>query len=274
MVGKYVNLRDSYIVADRSADRTRASTRARASSIQLRRGDRDREARHGLLDGRGRDPGARRLRRARHRGQDHRRSQLRAREQRSRISASASACRSRSSSTRATSRARRARTATEFDRATPHPVIALITEWQDRDSGRSSGAARGSDLGGTMRLGAQEVSSRARLARAIRSTASERDHGAAPASLRVQQPLSADRLERAGMAFTGCSRRRPGRDDRAARPSVVSSRASSTRNSRSTPRDGHPLFSGLHQGGARAVAPSSCRVRCNRCCSEPRAAMH
>ncbi|HEY4872976.1 MAG TPA: CTP synthase, partial [Steroidobacteraceae bacterium] len=45
---------------------------------------------------------------------------------------------------------------TEMNRATPHPVIALITEWQD--------AARGAQLrdetsgkGGSMRLGAQEV---------------------------------------------------------------------------------------------------------------------
>jgi carbon-monoxide dehydrogenase medium subunit len=45
---------------------------------------------------------------------------------------------------------------TEFNRATPHPVIALISEWQD--------AARGAQVrdestgkGGTMRLGSQEV---------------------------------------------------------------------------------------------------------------------
>ena len=43
---------------------------------------------------------------------------------------------------------------TEFDPATPHPVVALITEWQNRD-GRSRSAATSSDLGGTMRLGAQ-----------------------------------------------------------------------------------------------------------------------
>jgi CTP synthase len=43
---------------------------------------------------------------------------------------------------------------TEFDRATPDPVIALITEWQDRD-GAVQQRSRDSDLGGTMRLGAQ-----------------------------------------------------------------------------------------------------------------------
>ena len=43
---------------------------------------------------------------------------------------------------------------TEFDPETPHPVIALITEWQDRD-GRVERRDEKSNLGGTMRLGAQ-----------------------------------------------------------------------------------------------------------------------
>jgi len=43
---------------------------------------------------------------------------------------------------------------TEFDPATPHPVIALIDEWQDRDGTIQKRHAH-SDLGGTMRLGAQ-----------------------------------------------------------------------------------------------------------------------
>jgi CTP synthase len=43
---------------------------------------------------------------------------------------------------------------TEFDPETPHPVIALIEEWQDRDGSIQKRHA-GSDLGGTMRLGAQ-----------------------------------------------------------------------------------------------------------------------
>jgi CTP synthase len=44
---------------------------------------------------------------------------------------------------------------TEFEPATPHPVIALINEWQDRD-GRVEHRDANSDLGGTMRLGGQE----------------------------------------------------------------------------------------------------------------------
>jgi CTP synthase len=43
---------------------------------------------------------------------------------------------------------------TEFDPGTPHPVVALITEWQNRD-GSVERRTEGSDLGGTMRLGAQ-----------------------------------------------------------------------------------------------------------------------
>ena len=43
---------------------------------------------------------------------------------------------------------------TEFDAASPHPVIALITEWKDKD-GSIKTRDENSDLGGTMRLGAQ-----------------------------------------------------------------------------------------------------------------------
>ena len=43
---------------------------------------------------------------------------------------------------------------TEFDADTPHPVVALITEWQNRDGSVEKRSAT-SDLGGTMRLGAQ-----------------------------------------------------------------------------------------------------------------------
>jgi CTP synthase len=43
---------------------------------------------------------------------------------------------------------------TEFDPDTPHPVIALIDEWQDADGTIQKRDAH-SDMGGTMRLGAQ-----------------------------------------------------------------------------------------------------------------------
>ena len=44
---------------------------------------------------------------------------------------------------------------TEFDKNTEDPVIALITEWQD-STGRIEQRSEDSDLGGTMRLGGQE----------------------------------------------------------------------------------------------------------------------
>ena len=45
---------------------------------------------------------------------------------------------------------------TEFNSNTPHPVIGLITEWQDQ-SGEIMKRDQHSDLGGTMRLGAQKA---------------------------------------------------------------------------------------------------------------------
>ncbi len=45
---------------------------------------------------------------------------------------------------------------TEFDLKTEHPVVALIDEWQDRD-GQIEKRDINTNLGGTMRLGAQEV---------------------------------------------------------------------------------------------------------------------
>ena len=43
---------------------------------------------------------------------------------------------------------------TEFDERTPHPVVALVTEWVD-ESGQIERRSADSDMGGTMRLGAQ-----------------------------------------------------------------------------------------------------------------------
>ncbi|MBL0949420.1 MAG: CTP synthase, partial [Pseudomonas sp.] len=44
---------------------------------------------------------------------------------------------------------------TEFDMASQHPVVGLITEWQDA-TGATEQRSETSDLGGTMRLGAQD----------------------------------------------------------------------------------------------------------------------
>jgi CTP synthase len=45
---------------------------------------------------------------------------------------------------------------TEFNRESPHPVIALITEWTDAQ-GQIEQRDENTDLGGTMRLGAQDI---------------------------------------------------------------------------------------------------------------------
>mgnify|MGYP001274695487 FL=1 len=45
---------------------------------------------------------------------------------------------------------------TEFDKTTPHPVIALITEWQE-GTGVIEERNEQSELGGSMRLGAQKI---------------------------------------------------------------------------------------------------------------------
>lgn len=44
---------------------------------------------------------------------------------------------------------------TEFDKDSTHPVVGLISEWQDAD-GRVEQRGEDADIGGTMRLGAQE----------------------------------------------------------------------------------------------------------------------
>ncbi len=49
---------------------------------------------------------------------------------------------------------------TEFDEQTPHAVVGLITEWLDRE-GQLERRNSESDLGGTMRLGAQRCPVRA-----------------------------------------------------------------------------------------------------------------
>ena len=82
----------------------------------------ERDGAETLLRGRRRHPGRARLRRARHRGQDRRRSATRARS-RCRSSASASACRSPSIEFARNVCGLAGANSTEFDPATPHPVV-------------------------------------------------------------------------------------------------------------------------------------------------------
>jgi CTP synthase len=127
---------------------------------------------------------------------------------------------------------------TEFNRASPHPVIALISEWQDQARGnqvRDENAAKGA----TMRLGAQEVllaaGSRAREIYGKDSIAERHRH---------RYEFNNNYMERfrnAGLRFSGFSR-----DglvemiELPAHPWFVASQFHPEFTS--TPRDGHPLF--------------------------------
>jgi CTP synthase len=130
---------------------------------------------------------------------------------------------------------------TEFDRATNHPVIALITEWQDLERGQQVRDEK-SDLGGSMRLGAQEAKLVAgSLVRSIYGKESifERHRHRYEFNNHYLAELTA-----AGMGFSGFSA-----DglvefiEVRSHPWFVASQFHPEFTS--TPRDGHPLFAGF-----------------------------
>jgi CTP synthase len=130
---------------------------------------------------------------------------------------------------------------TEFNRSTPHPVIALISEWQDQKGTTESRDER-SDLGGTMRLGAQEIRiSHGSLAHAVYGSdvIRERHRHRYEFNNRYLQ-----KMMNSGLRFSGFSRdglveiiELPGN------PFFIASQYHPE--FRSTPRDGHPLFTGF-----------------------------
>ncbi len=88
---------------------------------------------------------------------------------------------------------------TEFDAQTPHPVVALVTEWQNRD-GSIEHRSETSDLGGTMRLGAQP-------AQVVRGTVVHRIYNADVVNERHRHRYEANnhyvpRLEAAGLVVS------------------------------------------------------------------------
>jgi CTP synthase len=130
---------------------------------------------------------------------------------------------------------------TEFDRATNHPVIALITEWQDLERGQQVRDEK-TDLGGTMRLGAQEAKLLpGSLAYALygRESIFERHRHRYEFNNHYLAELSA-----AGLYFSGFSA-----DglvefiELRSHPWFVASQFHPEFTS--TPRDGHPLFTGF-----------------------------
>jgi CTP synthase len=127
---------------------------------------------------------------------------------------------------------------TELNPQAPHPVIALITEWQDRD-GTTKERSASSDLGGTMRLGAQTCYIKdGTLAKAI--------YGAAEISERHRHRYEfnnryAKAIEESGLVFSGYSR--DGLVELIELPSHPWFFATQFHPEfTSNPRDGHPLF--------------------------------
>jgi CTP synthase len=138
---------------------------------------------------------------------------------------------------------------TEFNRSAPHPVIALISEWQDQKGTVEQRDDR-SQLGGTMRLGAQEV-------RLSHGSAAHRIYGADTIQERHRHRFEFNntylqRIMNAGLRFSGFSR--DGLVEMVELPQHPFFVASQFHPEfRSTPRDGHPLFIGFVKA-ARAHA--------------------
>ena len=130
---------------------------------------------------------------------------------------------------------------TEFKPDTPHPVIALITEWMDR-TGALEKRDAGSDLGGTMRLGGQEclLSAGSRVAAIYgKDHVVERHRHRYEFNNNYREPL-----EKAGLVMSGWSQ--DGLCEMVELPEHPWFVACQFHPEfTSNPRDGHPLFSGF-----------------------------
>ncbi len=148
---------------------------------------------------------------------------------------------------------------TEFNRATPHPVIAMISEWQDQARGIQS-RSEDSAKGATMRLGAQEV--------VLGAGTRARDIFAKDIIMERHRHRYEfnnnylDRFRQSGLRFSGFSR-----DNLVEvieltnHPWFVATQFHPEFTS--TPRDGHPLFTGfIRAARAHRAAPASASGRC------------
>jgi CTP synthase len=130
---------------------------------------------------------------------------------------------------------------TEFEPESPHPVIALIDEWQDRDGSIQKRDAS-SDLGGTMRLGAQSSDVKpGTLAHEIYGpVVTERHRHRYEANVHYL-----DRLQEAGLVISALTQREKLTEmvelPRAVHPWFVGVQFHPE--FKSTPWGGHPLFS-------------------------------
>ncbi|HPF58708.1 MAG TPA: CTP synthase [Candidatus Competibacteraceae bacterium] len=131
---------------------------------------------------------------------------------------------------------------TEFRKDTPHPVIALITEWTD-ETGTLQQRQEGGNMGGTMRLGAQAcLLMPGTLARATygKDVITERHRHRYEFNNRYRE-----RLQAAGLALSGHSL-----DDRLVETIELSDHpwffgCQFHPEFTSKPRTGHPLFQGF-----------------------------
>ncbi|MEO8444199.1 MAG: CTP synthase [Gammaproteobacteria bacterium] len=130
---------------------------------------------------------------------------------------------------------------TEFDAQSPHPVIALISEWQDRD-GSLQKRDTGSSMGGTMRLGAQECRLQAgTLAHDLYGTETVRERHRHRFEFNNNY---LDQMSSAGLVVSGFSI--DGLVEIVELPDHPWFLACQFHPEfRSNPRDGHPLFSGF-----------------------------
>jgi CTP synthase len=130
---------------------------------------------------------------------------------------------------------------TEFDPETDNPVVALITEWLDRE-GRVEKRTNDSDMGGTMRLGSQRCPvSAGSLAHSIYGLEVNERHRHRYEVNNAYVP----RLEKAGLIISA-------RTPNESLPEMMELPSSMHPwffgvqfhpEFTSTPRDGHPLFS-------------------------------
>ena len=209
IVGKYVQLEDAYLSV---SEALRHSGYLHGGRIEIDWVDsetlEDEETAAERPRRRRRHPRPRRLRRPRDRGQDPRGRRSPA-SSGSRTSASASACRSPCASSPATSPGWTARTRPSSTSRPSGPVIDLLPEQKEV-----------SDLGGTMRLGADPIKlhadTRARDAYG-EAVVYERHRHRYEVSISLRK-----RLEAAGLVVSGTSPgRAPRRDHRAQRPPVL-----------------------------------------------------
>ena len=130
----------------------------------------------------------------------------------------------------------------EFDRTCPQPVVGLITEWQDAD-GNTEVRSDKSDLGGTMRLGAQKC-------HLVEGSLARQLYGAETIEERHRHRYEVNnvllpQIEKAGLKVTGLSADKKLVEiiEVPNHPWFVACQFHPEFTS--TPRDGHPLFEGF-----------------------------